>query len=113
MNVPKALDAFTNDPGVFGASRHLHSLERAFASHSFGVHNLKTFVKSLLESWCDWWSRLVGSVMLLAIMACRTQLWVDITTQPLQLVVEKQEASIFVKSSLESWMIAPKLLFIR
>ena len=39
------------DPGVFGASRHLHALESAFASHSFGVHNLKTFVKSLLESW--------------------------------------------------------------
>ena len=39
-NAPKALDAFRNDPWVFGASRHLHSLESAFASHSFGVHNL-------------------------------------------------------------------------
>jgi len=33
--------------GVFGASRHLHSLESAFASHSFGVHNLETGIKVL------------------------------------------------------------------
>jgi hypothetical protein len=46
-NAPKALDAFRNDPWVFGASRHLHSLESAFASHSFGVHNLETGIKVL------------------------------------------------------------------
>ena len=32
---------------LFGASRHLHSLESAFASHSFGVHNLETGIKVL------------------------------------------------------------------
>ena len=46
-NAPKGLDAFRNDPWVFGASRHLHSLESAFASHSFGVHNLETGIKVL------------------------------------------------------------------